>query len=58
MQHLVPLALRGSQQHGPKTAVIRICGVFCKICNSMWNPLEFQALQADVARSMAFLEML
>jgi hypothetical protein len=37
--------------------VMRISKVFQRICDSVWNPLEFAALLADVARSMALLEI-
>ena len=57
MQQVMPLTLRGLLQPGPRMAVMRICKVFHKICSSVWNPLEMQALQADLARSMALLEI-
>ena len=57
MQQLMPLALRGLLQRGPRMAVMRICRVFRKICASVWDPSEIQALNADVARSMALLEI-
>jgi hypothetical protein len=57
MQQIMPLALRGLLQPGPRMAVMRISKVFRRICGSVWNPLEFDALQADVARSMALLEI-
>ena len=31
--------------------------MFRRICDSVWNPLEFEALQADIAQSMALLEI-
>ena len=57
MQQLMPLALRGLLQRGPRMGVMRICRVFRKICASVWDPSEIQALHADVARSMALLEI-
>ena len=57
MQQILPLALRGLLQPGPRMAVMRISKVFRRICNKVWNPLEFQGLRVDVARSMALLEM-
>ena len=53
----MPLALRGLLQCGPRMAVMRISRVFRKIFGSVWNPMEIDALQADVARSMALLEL-
>ncbi len=57
MQQIMPLALRGLLQPGPRMAVMRISKVFRRICHSVWNPLEIEALRADVARSMALLEI-
>ena len=57
MQQILPLALRGLLQPGPRLAVMRICKVFRRICNKVYNPYEFEALRVDVARSMALLEM-
>ena len=57
MQQVMPLALRGLLQRGPRMAVMRISRVFRTICGSVWNPMEIDALQADVARSMALLEI-
>jgi hypothetical protein len=57
MQQLLPLALRGLLQPGPRLAVMRICKVFRRICNKVYNPLEIEGLRVDVARSMALLEM-
>jgi hypothetical protein len=36
---------------------MRMCKVFRRICTKVYNPLEFQSLQLDVAESMALLEM-
>ena len=57
MQQLMPLALRGLLQPGPRLAVMRICRVFRKICCSVWNPSDITTLEADVARTMALLEI-
>ena len=57
MQQILPLALRGLLQLGPRIAVMRISKVFRRICNKVWNPVEFQRLRVDVARSMVLLEM-
>ena len=53
----MPLALHDLLQPRPRMPVMRICKVFHKICGNVWNPLEFQALQVDVARSIALLEI-
>jgi hypothetical protein len=57
MQQIMPLALRGLLQPSPRMAVMRISKVFRRICGSVWKSLEFDALQADVARSMTLLEI-
>jgi hypothetical protein len=57
MQQILPLALRGLLQPGPRLAVMRICKVFRRICNKVYNPHEIEGLRVDVARSMALLEM-
>ena len=57
MQQVMALALRGFLQRGPKTAVMRISKMLWKICSSVWNPFDIEALQADVAQSMTLLEI-
>jgi hypothetical protein len=38
-------------------AIMRMCMIFRRICTKVYNPVEFQSLQVDVAKSMALLEM-
>jgi hypothetical protein len=57
MQQLLPLDLRGLLQLGPRMAVMRMSKVYRRICTKVYNPIEFELLQADVAESMALLEM-
>jgi hypothetical protein len=57
MQQVLPLALRGLMKPGPCLAVMRMCKVFRRICTKVYNPAEFDSLEADVAESMALLEM-
>jgi hypothetical protein len=57
MQQVMPLALRNLLKPGPKMAVMRMCKVFRRICTKVYNPIEFQSLEVDVAKSMALLEM-
>jgi hypothetical protein len=38
-------------------AVMRMCKVFCRICTKVYNPVEYESLQVDVAESMALLEI-
>jgi hypothetical protein len=38
-------------------AVMRMCKEFYRICAKVYDPTEFQSLEADVAKSMALLEM-
>jgi hypothetical protein len=53
----MPLALHGLLKPGPRTAVMRMCKVFQRICTKVYDPAEFYSLEADVAESMALLEM-
>ena len=57
MQQVMPLALRGLMQPGPRMAVMRMCKVFRRFCTKVYNPVDFPSLQADVAESMALLEI-
>lgn len=57
MQQIMPLALRDLMQPGPRMAVMRMSKVFRRICTKVYNPADFPSLQADVAESMALLEM-
>ena len=57
MQQLMPLALRGLMQPGPRMAVIRICRVFRHLCTKVYNPMDFPSLEADVAETMALAEI-
>jgi hypothetical protein len=38
-------------------AIMRMSKVYRRICTKVYNPAEFESLQADVAESMALLEM-
>lgn len=57
MQQVLPLALRGLMKPGPRMAVMRMCKVFRRLCTAVYNPSDFPSLQADVAESMALLEI-
>jgi hypothetical protein len=57
MQQVLPLALRGLMKPGPRLAIMRMCKVFHRICTKVYNPAEFDSLEADVAESKALLEM-
>jgi hypothetical protein len=57
MQEVLPLALRGLMQPGPRLAVMRMCKVFRRLCTKVYNPADFASLEADVAESMALLEI-
>jgi hypothetical protein len=57
IQQLLPLGLRGLLQPGPWMAVMRMSKVYRRICTKVYNPAEFESLQADVAESMALLKM-
>jgi hypothetical protein len=57
MQQLLPLDLKGLLQPGPRMAVMRMSKVYRRICTKVYDPAEFESLEADVAESMALLEM-
>jgi hypothetical protein len=57
MQQVLSLALWGLMKPGPRLAVMRMCKVFRRICTKVYNPAEFDSLEANVAESMALLEM-
>ena len=44
-------------QPGPRMAVMRMSKVFRRICTKVYNPTDYASLQADVAESMALVEM-
>jgi hypothetical protein len=57
MQQLLPLDLRDLLQPRPRMAVMRMLNVYRRICTKVYDPAEFESLQADVAESIALLEM-
>jgi hypothetical protein len=57
MQQIMVLALRGLLTEGARMAVMRMCKIFRRLCTKVYNPADFDSLQADVAESMALLEM-
>jgi hypothetical protein len=57
MQQILPLVLQGLLRRGPRLAIMRMCKVFRRICTKVYNPADFESLRADVAESMALLEM-
>jgi hypothetical protein len=57
MQQVLPLALWGLMKPGPRTAIMRVCEIFRRICTRVYNPADFQSLQADVAETMALVQM-
>ena len=57
MQHVMSLALCGLMESEPRLAVMRMCKVFRHLCTKVYNPADFQSLEADVAESLALLEI-
>jgi hypothetical protein len=57
MQQILPLALRDLMKPGPRMAIMRMSKVFRRICTKAYNPTEYSSLEADVAETMALLEM-
>ena len=57
MQQVLPLALRGLLQPGPRLVIMRMCKVFRHFCTKVYNPHDFASLEVDVAESMLLLEI-
>lgn len=57
MQQIMPLALRDLMEPGPRMAIMRMCRVFRRLGTKVYNPADFPSLEADVAESMALLEI-
>jgi hypothetical protein len=57
MQQVFLLALQGLMKPGPRMAIMRVCKIFCRICTRVYNPANFQSLQALVVETMALVEM-
>jgi hypothetical protein len=57
MQQILLLALRGLLRPGPRLAIMRMSKFFRRLCTKVYNPADFESLEADVAESMALLEM-
>jgi hypothetical protein len=57
MQRLLLLGLWGLLKPGTMMAIMRMSKVYQRICTKVYNPADFESLEADVAESMALLEM-
>ena len=57
MQSLLPLALRGLMEPNTRTAIMRSCRVFRRICCKVWDPSQEESLMEDVAVTMCLMEM-
>jgi hypothetical protein len=57
MQQVMPLALRGLMDPGPRMAIMRMCRVFRRLGTKVYNPADFPSLELDVAESMALMEI-
>jgi hypothetical protein len=51
------LALRELLIEGAWMVVMRMYKIFRRLCTKVYNPAEFDSLQADIVDSMALLEM-
>jgi hypothetical protein len=57
MQQVLLLALRGLMKLGLRMARMRMCKIFRRICTKVYNPANYQSLQADMVETMALVEM-
>jgi len=57
MQQILPLTLRDLMEMGLRMVVMQMSKVFRRICSKVYNPTDFASLEADVAESMALLEI-
>lgn len=56
MQQILPAAIRGYLQPGPRDAIIRLGHVFQRICAKAIDPNELQSLQHYTAETMSLFE--
>lgn len=52
MQHVIPVALRGLLQIGPRRAILRLCRVFQRVNTPELNPNEFPMLMRDASETL------
>jgi hypothetical protein len=55
MQHVIPVALRGLLQPGPRRAIYQLCRVFQSINSPVLNPKDFPTLMNDVSETLCLL---
>ena len=55
MQHVIPVALRGLLQPGPRRAILRLCRVFQRVTAPVLNPAEFPMLMRDASETLCLL---
>ncbi|CAA7045956.1 unnamed protein product [Microthlaspi erraticum] len=56
LQNLLPVALRGLLQIGPRTVVKRICNFFSRLCQRVIDPEKLVALETEVIETLCQLE--
>ena len=57
LQQIMPAALRGSLQSGPRNAVIRMGTVFQRICSKVIDPMELPGLMDYAAETLCLFEL-
>jgi hypothetical protein len=56
MQQLLPLCLRRLMAMEPHMGIMKLNCVFQQICVKVWNPIDIENLQKDVAITLSLLE--
>ena len=55
MRHIIPVALRGLLQLGPRRAIYRLCRIFQRVNNPILDPLEFPMILEDAVETLCLL---
>ena len=56
LQNLLPVALRGLLPKGPRTAVMRLCNFFSRLCQRVIDPEKLIVLEAELVETMCEME--
>ena len=55
MQHIIPVALRGLLQLGPRRAIYHLCHIFQHVNSPILDPLEFPMILEDAVETLCLL---
>lgn len=57
MQQVLPLAVMGLLDEGPRLVIGRVSSIWRRICAKVWDPDSYRQLKEDVAFTLCLLEM-